>query len=178
VAPFAGYAIGSVDDSPVHDQAAADSRPQDHAEDDGRSLTRAIDRLGKGKAIGVVGNANLALQTCAQVAEQVAPVEAGRIGVLHRARVARDRAGCAQAKVRERSEFTLGGSHELFDRIQRLLIVALRSRDSVPIDEAPVLAQNRDFDFRAPKVYADAIHMQKTNIDRKLNAISVFRSHS
>jgi hypothetical protein len=69
----------------VDHNAAADTRPKNDAEHHATVSGRAIDCLGKGKAIRVVFEADWAAQFCCKVTVQWVPVQGGGVRVLDEA---------------------------------------------------------------------------------------------
>ncbi len=85
VPPFAGDGVGASHQLPVHDDAATDAGAENDPEDNFGAPAGAVGRLGEGKAVGIVGEADLALEQRFQIVAQRPADQAGRIGVLDRA---------------------------------------------------------------------------------------------
>ena len=100
----------------ANDDAAADAGAEDDPENDLGAVPGAIDGFGKGKAVGIVGQADFALQQSFEVGAQRAADQAGRVGVLDppvRQRFGAgnadaDRAAPAQLGFRRRDQSTDG----------------------------------------------------------------------
>ncbi len=82
VAPFAGDRVGADQQAAADDDAAADPGAENRAEYGVEPGRRAVDRLGQGKAVRVVREANLALQCGLDIAGQLAADQPRRVGVL------------------------------------------------------------------------------------------------
>jgi len=95
--PFAGNGVGPGQQAAVNDYAAAHAGAENHPEYTGGPRACAIAGLGQGKTVGVIGQANGALQTLLKVAGKVLADQAGGVGVLNASVIGRARAGDADA---------------------------------------------------------------------------------
>jgi len=82
VTPFARDPVAARDHGFLHDEAAPDAGAQDDAEHHARVRGRAVDRLGKGEAIGVVLQPDLTSQSFRKVAVERLAVQPDRVGIL------------------------------------------------------------------------------------------------
>ena len=97
VPPFARDRVGTLEHAPVHDDAGADAGAEDRAEDHAGALARAVGRLRQREAVGVVGDADLAVERGLEVALDRLAVEAHGVRATQEAGRARDRARRADA---------------------------------------------------------------------------------
>ena len=95
VAPLPGDLVGAVVDPPADHDSAADTGAEDDAEDGVVPLARAVDGLGQGEAVGVVGDSDRAVEARLEVGLEGVAVEPSGVGVLDQAGGAGDDAGDA-----------------------------------------------------------------------------------
>ena len=82
VAPITGDVLRSFVQPALKNNAATDTGAHDHAEHDSVALTRAIDGFGEGKAVGIVGDADLASEQALQILFDWFAVEADGVGIF------------------------------------------------------------------------------------------------
>src|SRR5262245_61331484 len=92
VAPLAADTTGAVDQLAFEYEPAAAASAEDHAEHGAGPRAGAIDRLGEGTAVGIVGQAHGLVETALEVAGERLAIEPGGICVLHPAPAGGDRA--------------------------------------------------------------------------------------
>jgi hypothetical protein len=151
--PFAGNAVGASENALPDGDAAADASAENHAEDHFCPLAGAVDGFRKGKAVGVVGQANIALQQRLQILAQPLADQAGRVGVLDPPVNGRFGAGRPDADAAALAKLAFRRFDQLADRPQRTVVIALRCRTAPP-QQDPARAVERDqFNLAAAKVY-------------------------
>src|SRR5689334_8039757 len=78
VTPFTGDAVRPVEQRTTHHDAGTNTGAEDRAEDDLGALAGAVARLREREAVGIVGDADLALQHGFEIALERLPVQAHR----------------------------------------------------------------------------------------------------
>jgi hypothetical protein len=157
MAPFAGNAVGPAQELAADDDAAPDAGPQDDPEDDGRAGARPIRRLGDGKAIGIIGQAQRPAEGARQILVEGAAVEPGGIGVLDQAGRGRDRSRHADSdEAGAAARLALRLRHHLGDGCQGCLVVLPRrgAPEAASGDALPV--EGEGLDLGAAQIDADA----------------------
>ena len=129
--------------------------PDDHAENDSLALTRAIDRLGNRKAIGVIGQPHRPPESGFQIAPQRPPVQKHRIGIAHDPGARVGTAGNTDADRAFRTGHRLGGRNQLQHGIDTVLIAAGGRGDPVTGARLAVAIERDDLHLGAAPVYAD-----------------------
>src|SRR6266516_1546417 len=97
MSPFAGDRVAPDEHLALDHDAGADTGTENHAEHHVRALPRAIDRLGKREAIGIVVQAHFAPERALEVLLERPADEPGGVRVLDEAGDARQRPGDADA---------------------------------------------------------------------------------
>src|SRR5262245_25632610 len=92
VAPLATGPARTVDQFAFEDEPTAAARAEDHSEQGSGSRTGAVDGLGEGKAVGIVGEAHRLCESVFEIACERLAIEPGGVGVLHAAPAGGDRA--------------------------------------------------------------------------------------
>ena len=138
---------------PVDDDAAADTGPEDDAEDHLRAFAGAVHRLGKREAVGVVGDLHRPAQCCREVAAQVAAVQPGRVALGDDAGCAIDRARHADADAFDPpAGRALQLVEQTADRPDAAVVVVARRRHPRPRPLGAVGAENDALDLGAAVV--------------------------
>ena len=154
VAPFAGHAVGALDELAVDRQAAAATGADDHREDPGQACRRTVDGLGQGQAVGVVGQPHGTTQARLQVLAEPPAVQPSGIGVAHHARARRHRARRAHADRAAAAGLLLGLGDQVADRDDGR-VVGSRLGGPHASQEPAVRRQGGGLDLRAAKINAD-----------------------
>ena len=106
-------------------QAAADAGAEDYAEHIVGALAGAVDRLGEGETISVIGQAHRPPQALAEIVGQRVADEPSRIGVLDQIGFPRGGAGDTDANAHLAAQFALGLGDHVGEAVQRRGIAAL-----------------------------------------------------
>ena len=155
VTPFARDRIRSVEHLAPHDDTGADAGADDDAEDDRCARRGPVRRLGQRKAVGIVGDANLAPERRLEIAPDRLPVEAHRIRAAQQARGARDRSGRADADRPSHAEVVLGRGDKAGERLDRRTIIVPRRRHPPPQELTAVPVERNDLDLGAAEIDAE-----------------------
>ena len=155
VSPFPGDGIPAGQRPAVDDDAAADSGPEDDAEDDLRAGRRPVDRLGEGEAIGVVAHPDRPVERAREIPIEAAADQPGRVGILHQARGRRDGSGDADTDAGAPVQVPFQADHQAGDRRDGGLIIALRAGYPLARQDLPARAQGDGLDLAASQVYAN-----------------------
>ena len=156
MAPLAGDAVGAFDEAALDRDAAADAGAQDRAEHHLGPGGRAVDRLGQGEAVGVVGETDLAAERGHDVAVERLAVEAGGVGVLDQPRRRRQRARHADPDRGLRAGLVLEAQDHVAHGADRRLVIGGGRLGAVAGRQAAGLVEHGPFDLRAAEVDADS----------------------
>jgi hypothetical protein len=156
VTPFAGDCVRPGQYFPVHDDASADARSGDHTEHDIPARTRAVDGFGQRETICVIGDTNGPTQCSCKIAVERAADEPGRVGVLHQPGAWAYRPRNPDSDGAFLASLRLGRRDEPGDGADCCVVIAGRSRDSLPQTERAVPLECCDFDLAAAKVDSEA----------------------
>ena len=155
MAPFPGDRVRPRQDGAVDDQAGTGSGADDGGEHDTGAGGGAIDGLGQCEAVGVIGDANGAVERGGQVeVQRLADQERG-ICVFDDPCGGRDGAGYGNPDRTPCSDRRLHGRHQPSDRIDGRGIVARRCGNAAACPDATVVADGNGLDFGAAEIDAD-----------------------
>ena len=158
MAPFAGDAVAPGHHPAADRDAGAASRADDDAEHQVEALARAIRRLRKGEAIGVVGQADRPSENPLEVGLQRLAVEVRGVGVADQPVGGRGRTGDAGADAGvPGSRLTLGLGDQLANGLQAGLVAARRWNPHTGL-EAALGVERRRLDLGSAEVHADPDH--------------------
>ena len=158
VAPFSGDAVGAVEHLPVHDDPGADTRAENHAEDDVRARACAVGSFRQCKAVGIVGEPDGSLQPRREIVDDRFAVEAYGIRAPKESGGARARSGRAdtdERRARSEVELALGAVDQRSDGLDDRRIVLMRRRHATPEQFAPGDIERDDLDLRAAEIDAE-----------------------
>lgn len=155
VPPLAGNAVAAAHHLPVDDDPAADPGTEDDAEDIVGAGSGPVDRFGKGKAVGVVGQPDFALQNRLQVAAQRLADQAGGIGVLDQAAGLRFGARNADPDAAALPELLFAVFHKAGDRHHGRQVITMRGGDAPPQQRLARVVQRDDLDLASTEIDAD-----------------------
>ncbi len=153
VSPLAGYGIDADQRLAVDHDAAAAAGADDDPEDEAAAARAPVDRLGQGKAVGVVHDPQGPVEALRQVPVERPAVEGGVVGVLHDARRGGDRSGDPESDAAAASRLGFGLRHEPGERHERRL-VAVRRRDPTPQQNVALRVQDRGLQLGAADIDA------------------------
>jgi hypothetical protein len=154
VAPLPGHLVGTVENPPSHRDPAAHTGAEYDAEDDLRPLSRPVDRLAQGEAVGVVGHPDRASEPRLDVCLERTAVEPDRVGVLDQTGGAGDDPGDADAHRAGPAGLPLQLGDQAGDGVEGAVVVAGGGKPAAGSDD--VLGGESDgFDLGPAEVDAD-----------------------
>ena len=156
VAPFAGDPMAALDDAAIHDDAAAATGAEDHAEDHPAAAARTVRGFRQSEAIGIVLHPHVSAQQRCEVGIQPVAVQRGRVGILDQSGRGADHPGNADPYGCDYAQFPFGVAHQAGDRRQ-LCRIGLRRGDPPAQHQRPVRAEDADLDLGPSEVDADAM---------------------
>ena len=156
VTPFAGNRIGPDEHPAVDHDATTDTGAENDAEHHAGIAAGTIDSFRQRKTVGVIGQANVALEQCLQVAAQGFADQAGRVRILDQSVAQRLGAWNADAHGAALVQFQLDGFDQSGNRHYRPEIISLWRGNASPEHYSAVICQRDDFDFGATQIDTDA----------------------
>ncbi len=154
MAPLPGDLVGSVVDVLPDDDAAANTSAEDDTEHHLEAAAGAIDRLGEGEAVSVVGDTDRASEAGLEVGLERAADEPDGVGVLDQAGGASDNSWDADADGALFAGFGFQLSDEAYDRVDGGGVVA-RGWDPAAGGDDIIGGQGDGFDLGAAQINPD-----------------------
>jgi len=141
---------------PVEHHAAANTGTHDYTENHSKIFSCAIECFTQRKTVGVIGNAQRALQQHLQIFPQRLPVQTGRIGILHTACDRRNGARRADTHGALCPRFGFKISHQLRNIAQNGSIARRLSRCHAFSQQlGAVMIQHHAFYFASTQINTD-----------------------
>ena len=154
-------------DAAVHDDAAAAAGAEDDPEHDSIAGAGTVGGLAEGEAVGVVLDADLAVQAFADVVVEAVAVQGDGVGALDQAGGGADDARDADADCGGDAEAGFAVANQGGDGAERVGVAGGRG-DAVTEDLRAGRAEGDDFDLGAAEVDADSMGGHATAVYQRV----------
>lgn len=155
MSPLSGDAVlACVRPATPRDPSPASGSDNDRKDQVG-SGSRSIAGLGDGKAVRVIGDPDLSLESLLKVRLKILTIQPGRIGVFDPSSAGRDGSGYPDSDTSASLGFGFGAFDQSCDGLHGSWIVPLGSGDSLSEQFFSLGPQGDDFDLGTPNVESD-----------------------